>query len=214
MNNNPLTKNTHAAAKRRSRPANAQNRIPTKQRIFNELKQMILEMDYHKITVKALTARLGINRKTFYLYYPTLPDLFLALEDQIFNQMLAGTKQHLKEDATLADYFLTQEFMTIIESDPQLQKKLICDPSYAWLYENVRRRYVVAIKDDIKRLNGGQDMCAEITANFIINSIFYTYRAWLSSETNITQEALATIISDLIHKGVDSTIKPGATTVF
>lgn len=194
-----------------SKRATANGRLPTKQRILNELKLMILEMDYNKITVKALTGRLGINRKTFYLYYPTLHDLFLTLQDEIFHQMLKGTKQHLMRRNSVDEYFLTQEFTAIIASDPPLQKKLICDPSYAWIYEGVRRRYVIAIKDDIKRLNGGQDLCAEITANFIINSIFYTYRTWLSSESAITQEELATIISDLIHKGVDSTLQTTTT---
>ena len=47
--------------------------------IFEE---MLLEMPYEKITVKALCDRALINKTTFYRYYPTLEDLLDVLGDR------------------------------------------------------------------------------------------------------------------------------------
>ena len=41
----------------------------TKEAIRTAFQGMICEMDYDQITVKELTARAQINRKTFYLHY-------------------------------------------------------------------------------------------------------------------------------------------------
>ena len=52
----------------------------TKEAIRRTFEDMICEMDYEKITVKELTDRAMINRKTFYLHYETLDDLLEELQ--------------------------------------------------------------------------------------------------------------------------------------
>ena len=47
----------------------------TKEAIRKAFKEMICEMDYEQISIKELTQRARINRKTFYLHYNTLDDL-------------------------------------------------------------------------------------------------------------------------------------------
>ena len=53
----------------------------TKAAIRNALEEMIVEMDAHRITVSELTKRAGIHRKTFYLHYETIEDLFYEQAD-------------------------------------------------------------------------------------------------------------------------------------
>ena len=55
----------------------------TKEAIRRTFEDMICEMDYEKITVKELTDRAMINRKTFYLHYETLDDLLEELQQEI-----------------------------------------------------------------------------------------------------------------------------------
>ena len=44
--------------------------------------EMLLEMPYEKITVKALCERALVNKTTFYRYYPTLDDLLTELQSE------------------------------------------------------------------------------------------------------------------------------------
>ena len=53
----------------------------TREAIHNTFKSMICEMDYDQITIKELTERAQINRKTFYLHYNSLDDLLAELQD-------------------------------------------------------------------------------------------------------------------------------------
>ena len=47
----------------------------TKEAIRHAFTEMICEMDFEKISIKELTERARINRKTFYLHYDSLDDL-------------------------------------------------------------------------------------------------------------------------------------------
>ena len=60
----------------------------TKEAIRTAFQGMICEMDYDQITVKELTARAQINRKTFYLHYNSLDDLLAELQEEIAAQFL------------------------------------------------------------------------------------------------------------------------------
>jgi AcrR family transcriptional regulator len=48
----------------------------TREAINNTFKKMVCEMDATKITVKELTERARIHRKTFYLHYTSIEALF------------------------------------------------------------------------------------------------------------------------------------------
>jgi len=48
--------------------------------IYAAFEALICEKDYERITVKELTERAQINKKTFYRYYPTLDDLLAELQ--------------------------------------------------------------------------------------------------------------------------------------
>ncbi len=56
----------------------------TRQLLRTAFRDLVAEGDISRITVKALTERAGINRKTFYLHYETL-DLFY---DEIMTEIM------------------------------------------------------------------------------------------------------------------------------
>ena len=51
--------------------------------IRETFRKMICEMDYSKISIKELTQRAQINRKTFYLHYTSLDHLLATLQLEI-----------------------------------------------------------------------------------------------------------------------------------
>lgn len=57
-------------------------------RVFRE---MIQEMEYEQITIKELTRRAEINRKTFYLHYSSLDVLLAQLQIEILEPLLQAT---------------------------------------------------------------------------------------------------------------------------
>lgn len=63
--------------------------------IRETFREMICEMDYSRISIKELTQRAQINRKTFYLHYSSLDHLLAFLQFEIIKpavQMISETK--------------------------------------------------------------------------------------------------------------------------
>ena len=54
--------------------------IKNEEKIIEAFKQLVLEMNFENITVKELSERANINRKTFYLHYASIDELVKSLE--------------------------------------------------------------------------------------------------------------------------------------
>ncbi|HIS25627.1 MAG TPA: TetR/AcrR family transcriptional regulator [Candidatus Pullilachnospira intestinigallinarum] len=59
--------------------------IKNERAIREIFRKMMAETDYSRITIKELTARAQINRKTFYLHYPSLDHLLISLQFEIMD---------------------------------------------------------------------------------------------------------------------------------
>ena len=55
--------------------------------IQKTFREMIAETEYSRITIKELTERAQINRKTFYLHYPYKEALYDALMDELIGEI-------------------------------------------------------------------------------------------------------------------------------
>ena len=62
--------------------------IKNEREIRKIFREMMAETDYSHITIKELTARAQINRKTFYLHYPSLDHLLTALQLELMEPTL------------------------------------------------------------------------------------------------------------------------------
>ena len=61
--------------------------------IHTEFEQMLCEMEYHQITVKALCERARVNKKTFYRYYETMDFLLAEFQQNLmvdYEKTVAG----------------------------------------------------------------------------------------------------------------------------
>ena len=83
----------------------------TKALIRKAFEEMICEMDYEQMTVKELTERATINRKTFYLHYNSLDDLLLEMQNEMaqsFIKRTQGLERPRDIDKITREFFLSQ----------------------------------------------------------------------------------------------------------
>ena len=69
-------------------PQNDLRYIKTENLIQETFRTMLLEMDYAQISIKELTERALINRKTFYLHYNSLDELLGKLQSELYQKIL------------------------------------------------------------------------------------------------------------------------------
>lgn len=60
--------------------------------IYDAFEKLIVQKDYHKITVTELARKAMINKKTFYRYYPTLDDLLSEMQARYAQEYLKTIK--------------------------------------------------------------------------------------------------------------------------
>ena len=64
----------------------------TKENIRRVFEEMICEMDYEEMSIKELTERAKINRKTFYLHYDSLDDLLREIQNDLAQDFIKRTE--------------------------------------------------------------------------------------------------------------------------
>jgi AcrR family transcriptional regulator len=144
-------------------------------------------MDYEHITIKELTARAEINRKTFYLHYPSLDALLGEVQDEVMEGFTERTKgfDHLRDIDKI-----TREFFLYAEQLGPLGQRI----NY-----NGYTRYTK------NKIGSALDSYAEnIITAFVSSSTVAMYRQWVVDGRKIPIEKIIKITSQLICHGVSS----------
>ncbi len=176
----------------------------TKEAIRSTFKEMICEMDYEQITIKELTQRAQINRKTFYLHYRSLDDLLQELQNEIAENFTSlkvsyGSMTDIRK--------LIKLFFEHAANMPLLHERLMCSGSYYPVWEKINKQ----IMDYRKQTNRGvfcSDQYAEnlIFAYYGANSTLL-YRQWVADGKKLPLEDLIEIAVKLICNGMSSVVK-------
>ncbi len=175
--------------------------------IETTFQQMVCEMDEKAINVKAISERAGINRKTFYLHYSCIEDLFQNTCDKIcedYSETLAIADPESmiatsEEEAILRFYRAFYEYFT---SQDLYVERLICSPSYytwgnqiidACAAVNRKRRNIYKSMTDEER---------SLFNNLAAVSLFNTYRQWVALGKNISIDSLVEFSHKFIYHGM------------
>ncbi|MDO5397406.1 MAG: hypothetical protein Q4G33_05700 [bacterium] len=178
--------------------------VKTKKAIRETFEEMICEMDYEEISIKELTARAEINRKTFYLHYQDLDELLTELQNEI-------VAAFIKREASYADMTdiknLIRLYFESTVHQSKLHEKLICSGSYQKFHEAVNRR-IMEYRREANRGIFGMD---ELSENFIFS--FYganstlLYRQWVEDGKKMPMEDAIQLATKLICNGMSSVVR-------
>ncbi len=178
--------------------------IKTREAIHNAFKQMICDMDYDEITIKELTQRAQINRKTFYLHYGSLDDLLEELQQEIAENFISRKVSY----ASMKDIRgLIRLFFEHAANMPLLHERLMCSGSYRPIWEKINKR----IMDYRRETNRGAFGLNQYEENLVFayygaNSIIL-YRQWVEDGKKLSLEELIDIAEKLICGGMSSVVK-------
>ena len=78
--------------------------LRTKKNIHQAFLQLLSEKSLSQITVKELSDLADINRKTFYMYYSNIEDIFAELEDELVLKLVHVFEKELFENETFDSY--------------------------------------------------------------------------------------------------------------
>lgn len=176
----------------------------TREAIKEAFKEMVCEMDAHKITVKELTERARIHRKTFYLHYTSIEALF---EDMLQEAAILYFSEIDQISPTMPMLEINRVFFTYLSKQDAFTERLISAESYRTFGNKL---FMTALKHNRQRYNPYAHLPEEeqnIVNTFTTQSSLDMYRQWITDGKKIPLERLIELTGMLLNFGTKSVTK-------
>ncbi|MCM1100997.1 MAG: hypothetical protein NC398_06395 [Acetatifactor muris] len=178
--------------------------IKTERLIQQTFRDMILEMDYPQISIKELTERAMINRKTFYLHYNTLDELLGVLQIELYNDFFQTTSEIKFPDDL--EKFVHQLFTFCADMSMANEKILYSQGHFPegknpidYVKEKIFNSYLL-----VKNPSGYSRTENNIVISYLIGSIFCVYTQWIADGKKIPLENIVKYTTQLVSQGLNS----------
>lgn len=170
--------------------------VRTKKLIWDTFREMLLEMELEAITVKELSERAGINRKTFYAHYDSIEALSEAFALELIGDFmpLLGKKQPHEFRETLMALF--RQLCT----KPEWQQKLFCNPNSFFARQLLNTLYDERAFFN-ETANTPDEFKAYLKCRYLIAASMELFRAWMSSGKVMEVEEFVDFATGLLCKG-------------
>lgn len=180
----------------------------TRKVIKDTFREMVMEMDASKITVKELTEQAGIHRKTFYLHYTAIE----ALYEDILQDVSGAYYREIDKTPPDAPFHEVNEvFFRFLASQPPWVEKMVCDPSYR---DFADRLFLAARLHNRARYNPYASYTREeqnIINTFLCIGSVNLYRQWVRDGKALPLSRLIALTDALFERGVSSIRKEAGT---
>ena len=178
--------------------------VKTKEIIKNTFKDMISEMDYEEITIKELTNRAKINRKTFYLHYKSLDDLLLELQNSIANNFIEKQVSYTKlEDMK----YLIRLFFESASKNIPVYEKILCSGSYRNISDQINKKIMTHRKKTNKGAFSDDDAYENIIFAYYGANSTVIYRQWVADGKKLSLDEVTDLAVNLVSYGLSSVMK-------
>ena len=178
--------------------------VKTEEAIQRVFKEMICEMDYEDLTIKELTERARINRKTFYLHYESLDALLLKLQEEIAATFIQRNISYRSMEDIRS---ITRTFFEYAASMPMLNERLLCSGSYSRIGDRIN----AMIMEHRAKTNRGAFSEEPLVDNLVfayfsaVSTILY--RQWVADGKRLPLEDLIQAATRLICSGMSGFVK-------
>lgn len=169
--------------------------------INSAFEQMICEMDYDKIKVTELCNRAMINKKTFYVYYPTLDDLLSEMQTKFSVAFIERIKSFKLPDELDK---VNREFFLYSEENGLAYEKITCagSDSYQYIRNGMIKEVNSAGWKNAKKYNALPEHEQRMLMHFINNSVLSIYRQWIDDGKQQSVEEIIAFTNRLVLGGV------------
>jgi len=179
--------------------------VSTEKLIKKTLKKMVCQMNYEELTIKELTANASINRKTFYLHYTSLDELFKEVSDEVAVEF---EKLYLQREysSNQIDYSnIISNFKKLIQQDQKFHQQLFCNESYSRIFTYICHQTTDFFKNRLKEDNNYLPIDVDITISFLVSGLFTVFRDYYLRNTGQDyREHADKIIAQLFQIGIQN----------
>ena len=168
--------------------------------IKKAFEELICETDYEKIKVTELCQRAMINKKTFYVYYPTLDDLLAEMQLEMSSGYIERVKNFKLPDELDK---VNREFFLFSEEQGLAYEKITCAGSYNYIRQQMINKVMDATWHKSKRFKALDEHSRSLLVNYINTVSIGSYRQWVADGKKIPLEEMIELANKMICGGVN-----------
>ncbi len=175
--------------------------LRTKKNIHQAFLQLLSEKSLSQITVKELSDLADINRKTFYMYYSNIEDIFAELEDELVLKLVHVFEKELFQKEMFDSYSFFENLNRTIQEDIDLYRILNHSDLLPHLIQRAKnalievffRKYNIPADSDNERYI--------LYAEYAASGILSMYTKWFSSDSHMSLEELTRTAAEITLYG-------------
>ena len=179
--------------------------IKTKKAIIGAFFALLQEKNISKITITELSKLANIDRKTFYLHYGSIAELYNDLGNMIVTLIKKEIIDYSTNNKTPYELFVN--INDIINEKIDLFKDIAKNNDFS--------DFILRIKDilseELINLYGKKNTPAserfKLTTEFIASGTIAMYLKWLKGDANITLDELALLAAEMITNGASGLVE-------
>lgn len=175
--------------------------IKTEALIQSTFRDMLREKDYTQMSIKELTERARINRKTFYLHYSTLDELLGKLQSELYAEFLQSISSlSLPDDLEK----LIRELFTFCRKTDRANEKILFSQGHFPAGKSPRdniRKLLFDLYHSNEAISKYSDMERNIIDAFLSGSIFFIYAQWIADNCELPLETVVQLTTNLLLTG-------------
>ena len=179
--------------------------IKTKKAIIAAFFTLLQEKNISKITITELAKLADIDRKTFYLHYASIADLY----NDLGNMTVSLIKKEIIDYSTAnkTPYELFVNINDIISEKLDLFKDIAKNNNFSDFVFNIKD----ILSNELIKLYGKENTPAserfKLTTEFIASGTISMYLKWLKGEADITMDELALLAAEMITNGASGLVE-------
>ena len=176
--------------------------LRTKKNIRQAFLHLLSEKSLSQITVKELSNLADINRKTFYMYYSNIEDIFAELEDELVLKLVHVFEKELFQKEMFDSYSFFENLNHTIQEDIDLYRILNHSDLLPHLIQRAKnalievffRKYNISADSDNERYI--------LYAEYAASGILSMYTKWFSRDFHMSLEELTRIAAEITLYGL------------
>lgn len=147
-----------------------------------------------------------INKKTFYVYYPTLDDLLAELQSEYAAEYIERIKNFRLPDELDK---VNREFFLFSEEKGFAYEKITCagSESYHYIRSGMIKKVNTAGWSSSKKYGALPEYQQSMLLNFVNNSVLGIYRQWVEEGKQQSVEEIIELTNKLVLGGVKGFFK-------
>ena len=176
--------------------------LRTKKNIRQAFLHLLSEKSLSQITVKELSVLADINRKTFYMYYSNIEDIFAELEDELVLKLVHVFEKELFQKEMFDSYSFFENLNHTIQEDIDLYRILNHSDLLPHLIQRAKNALIEVF---FLKYNISADSDNEryiLYAEYAASGILSMYTKWFSRDFHMSLEELTRTAAEITLYGL------------